>query len=234
MLRAGLLQVSRVRLLRATAAEFVGTAFLLAAVVGSGIMAERLAGGNDGVALLANSIATGGALVALITTFAPLSGAHFNPLITLVNPTGERRSAAAATAYVAAQTAGALTGVVLAHAMFEEPLVAWSQHSRSGVAQLISEAVATFGLVGVVVVGARRHPPALPVTVGAYVLAAYWFTASTSFANPVVTIARTLTDTFTGIRPADAPGFLLGQAIGAALAVPVFNWLDATSRDGSR
>jgi glycerol uptake facilitator-like aquaporin len=225
--------MSQARLLRATAAEFVGTAFLLAAVVGSGIMAERLAGGNDGVALLANSIATGGALVVLITTFAPLSGAHFNPLITLVNPTGERRSAAAAAAYVAAQTAGALTGVVLAHAMFEEPLVAWSQHARSGLPQILSEAVATFGLVGVVVVGARRHPSALPVSVALYVLAAYWFTASTSFANPVVTIARTLTDTFTGILPADAPGFLLGQAIGATLAARLFDWLDTSSVYGS-
>jgi glycerol uptake facilitator-like aquaporin len=209
---------------RAVAAEFLGTAFLLAAVVGSGIMGERLAGGNVAIALLANALATGAALVALIVTFGPVSGAHFNPVVTLVFSRGVRRTATMA-AVVAAQLAGAVVGVLLAHAMFAAPLVAWSQHVRSGPSQVLSEAVATFGLVGVIASGSRRTPAAVPFAVAAYIVAAYWFTASTSFANPAVTIARAMTDTFAGIRPADVPWFLAGQAVGGASAAAVFGWL---------
>lgn len=209
---------------RAVAGEFVGTAFLLAAVVGSGIMGERLAGGNVAIALLANALATGAALVALIVTFGPVSGAHFNPLVTLVFSRGTR-SAGTMAAFVAAQVAGAVAGVLLAHAMFDAPLVAWSSHVRSGPSQVLSEAVATFGLVGVIASGSRRTPAAVPFAVASYIVAAYWFTASTSFANPAVTLARALTDTFAGIRPADVPSFVLGQVLGAGLAAVVFNWL---------
>jgi len=209
---------------RAVAGEFVGTAFLLAAVVGSGIMGERLAGGNVAIALLVNALATGAALVALIVTFGPVSGAHFNPLVTLVF---SRRTLSAGTmaAFIAAQIAGAVAGVLLAHAMFDAPLVAWSAHVRSGPSQVLSEAVATFGLVGVIASGSRRTPAAVPFAVAAYIVGAYWFTASTSFANPAVTIARALTDTFAGIRPADVPSFVLGQALGAGSAALVFHWL---------
>jgi glycerol uptake facilitator-like aquaporin len=220
---------------RAVVAEFIGTAFLLAAVVGSGIMGERLAGGNVAIALLANTIATGAALVALILTLGPVSGAHFNPLVTLVVA---RRSLAvrAAAGFVGAQVAGAVAGVLLAHVMFAEPLVAWSQHARSGLPQVVSEALATFGLMSVIIVGARRNPTLLPFAVGAYITAAYWFTASTSFANPAVTFARTLTDTFAGIRPVDAPAFVLAQTTGAILAAAVFEWLapGAASSEESR
>jgi glycerol uptake facilitator-like aquaporin len=209
---------------RAVAGEFVGTAFLLAAVVGSGIMGEQLAGGNVAIALLANALATGAALVALIVTFGPVSGAHFNPLVTiLMGARGGGRGTSAA--YVFAQLAGAVCGVLLAHVMFGAPLVAWSTHVRSGLSQVISEAVATFGLIGVIVSGSRRTPAAVPFAVAAYIVAAYWFTASTSFANPAVTLARALTDTFAGIRAADVPWFMLGQAAGAGLAAAVFGWL---------
>jgi glycerol uptake facilitator-like aquaporin len=208
---------------RAVAAEFIGTAFLLAAVVGSGIMGERLAGGNVAIALLANAMATGAALVALIVTFGPVSGAHFNPLVTLVSRK-QRRSGTLA-AYLAAQVAGAVTGVVLAHVMFDAPAIAWSTHVRSGVPQAVSEAVATFGLIGVVVSGSRRAPAAVPFAVAAYIVSAYWFTASTSFANPAVTIARALTDSFAGIRLADVPWFLMGQTAGACGAAVVFGWM---------
>jgi glycerol uptake facilitator-like aquaporin len=209
---------------RAVAGEFVGTAFLLAAVVGSGIMGERLAGGNVAIALLANALAAGAALVALIVTFGPVSGAHFNPVVTLVFSRGAHR-AGAMTAFVGAQVAGAVAGVFLAHLMFDVPLVAWSQHVRSGPSQVLSEAVATFGLVGVIASSSRRTPAAVPFAVAAYIVAAYWFTASTSFANPAVTIARAMTDTFAGIRPLDAPWFLAGQAVGAAIAAAFFGWL---------
>ena len=225
MLRSELLQVSRGSgSTRAVAAEFIGTALLLATVVGSGIMGERLAGGNVAVALLANALATGAGLVALILTFGPISGAHFNPLVTLVTLRGRGTSGTVAT-FVAAQVAGAAAGVLLAHAMFEAPLVAWSTHARSGFAQVLSEAVATFGLVGVIVSGSRRSPATVPFAVAAYIVAAYWFTASTSFANPAVTLARALTDTFAGIRPADVPGFIVGQSAGAAAAAALFGWL---------
>jgi glycerol uptake facilitator-like aquaporin len=206
---------------RAVAGEFIGTAFLLAAVVGSGIMGERLAGGNVAIALLANALATGAALVALIVTFGPVSGAHFNPLVTVVT----LRDRGMIAAFVAAQIAGAVTGVLLAHAMFAEPLVTWSAHVRSGAPLVLSEAVATFGLVGVILSGSRRSPAAVPFAVAAYIVAAYWFTASTSFANPAVTLARALTDTFAGIRPADVPWFILGQTAGAGAAAAVFGWL---------
>ena len=219
---------------RAVAGEFVGTAFLLAAVVGSGIMGERLAGGNVAIALLANALATGAALVALIVTFGPVSGAHFNPLVTLL--TGPRGGDGTRTiaAYVVAQLTGAVCGVLLAHVMFEAPLVAWSSHARSGLAQVISEAVATFGLIGVIVSGSRHTPTAVPFAVAAYIVAAYWFTASTSFANPAVTLARALTDTFAGIRPADVPWFIAGQLAGAGLSAALFGWLvpDTASKAG--
>jgi glycerol uptake facilitator-like aquaporin len=225
VLRPGLLRVSHdTDRARAFAAEFIGTAFLLAAVVGSGIMGERLAGGNVAIALLANALATGTALVALILTFGPVSGAHFNPLVTLVaaRKTVPRGLAAA---LVAAQVTGAVAGVLLAHVMFGEPLLSWSLHARTGLPQLISETLATFGLMGVIIIGAQRNAAALPLAVGAYITAAYWFTASTSFANPAVTMARTLTDTFAGIRPADAPAFVLAQTVGALAAATVFGWL---------
>jgi glycerol uptake facilitator-like aquaporin len=209
---------------RAVAGEFVGTAFLLAAVVGSGIMGERLAGGSVAIALLANALATGAALVALIVTFGPVSGAHFNPLVTILTGPRDGGSGRMAT-YVIAQLAGAVCGVMLAHVMFGTPLVAWSTHERSGLSQVISEAVATFGLIGVIVAGSRRTPAAVPFAVAAYIVAAYWFTASTSFANPAVTLARALTDTFAGIRPADVPWFIVGQAAGAGLAAALFGWL---------
>ena len=209
---------------RAVVAEFIGTAFLLAAVVGSGIMGERLAGGNVAIALLANALATGAALVALIVTFGPVSGAHFNPLVTAIVV---RRPGAAATiaSFAVAQVAGAVGGVLLAHVMFGLPLVAWSAHARSGLPQMVSEGVATFGLVGVIVSASRRTPAAVPYAVAAYIIAAYWFTASTSFANPAVTLARALTDTFAGIRPADVPWFIVAQAAGAGASAALFGWL---------
>ena len=222
MLRNGLLQVNdNSSRARAVAGEFIGTAFLLAAVVGSGIMGERLAGGNVAIALLANALATGAALVALIVTFGPVSGAHFNPLVTVVT----LRDGGLIARFVAAQIAGAVTGVLLAHAMFAQPLITWSAHARSGAPQVLSEAVATFGLIGVIVSGSRRSPAAVPFAVAAYIVAAYWFTASTSFANPAVTLARALTDTFAGIRPSDVPWFVLGQTAGASAAAALFGWL---------
>ena len=208
---------------RAVVAEFIGTAFLLAAVVGSGIMGERLAGGNVAIALLANALATGAALVALIVTFGPVSGAHFNPLVTatVVRP----RAAATIASFAVAQVAGAVGGALLAHVMFGLPLVAWSAHARSGLPQMVSEGVATFGLVGVIVSASRRTPAAVPYAVAAYIIAAYWFTASTSFANPAVTLARALTDTFAGIRPADVLWFIVAQALGAGASAALFGWL---------
>jgi glycerol uptake facilitator-like aquaporin len=218
----------RVTLARRAAGEVVGTALLLAAIVGSGIMGDRLAGGNVAIALLANTVATGAALVALILTFGPISGAHFNPAVSIADATqgGLRRRELAA--YLAAQIAGAFAGVVLANAMFGEPVFAWSTHVRAGFPQALSEAVATFGLLAVIWGCARRRSDAVPFAVGAYITAAYWFTASTSFANPAVTLARMATNTFTGIRPVDVPLFLLAQAIGAAAATGLFRWLVPT------
>ena len=209
---------------RAWAAEFVGTAFLLIAVVGSGIMGERLAGGNLAIALLANSLATGAALVALILTFGPISGAHFNPLVSLADASQGGRTEGAAIGYLTAQFAGALVGVAAAHVMFAAPLYSVSTHMRSGFSQMFSEAVATFGLVSVIWGCAGRRGRAAAFAVGAYIAAAYWFTASTSFANPAVTVARSLTDTFAGIRPLDVPGFVVAQMMGAAGATLVFRW----------
>lgn len=195
-------------LVRRCVSEAVGTALLLSTVVGSGIMAERLAGGNVALALLANTIATGAGLVALILTFGPLSGAHFNPAVTLADASQNGLPWKDVPSYLLAQVAGALGGVAVAHVMFEETLFSASQHVRSGPGQLVSEFVATFGLLSVIWGVSRKHGEFVPFAVGAYITAAYWFTASTSFANPAVTLARAATDTFAGIRPSDAPGFI--------------------------
>lgn len=212
-------------LARRLAAEGAGTALLLAAVVGSGIMGERLAGGNVAIALLANTLATGAALVALILCFGPISGAHFNPVVTLAEAVQGKLPARSAAAYVAVQVAGAFAGVLLAHLMFGEPAFTASTHERSGPAQALSEGVASFGLLAVIAGCARRQPNAVPFAVAAWITAAYWFTASTSFANPAVTLARAATDTFAGIRPADVPAFVAAQLAGAALATGFFRWL---------
>ena len=194
---------------------------LVATVVGSGVMAERLAGGNVAIALLANTVATAASLLALITTLGPVSGAHMNPIVSVVEALGGGLAWRAVPVYVVAQIAGGLAGSMLAHAMFGLPLYSFSLHERSGAAQILSEAVATFGLL-LVIGGVSRHKPsAVPACVAAYIAAAYWFTASTSFANPAVTIARAFSDTFAGIRPTDVPGFLLGQLAGAVVAVLV-------------
>jgi glycerol uptake facilitator-like aquaporin len=216
--------VSRSRA-RRLVAEAVGTALLLAAVVGSGIMGDRLSGGNVAIALLANTIATGAALVALILAFGPISGAHFNPAVSFADASQAGLSWRDASMYAIAQTAGALVGVAMADAMFAEPVYAWSHHTRAGFPQALSEGIATFGLLSVIWGCARRRPEAVPFAVGAYITAAYWFTASTSFANPAVTIARAATDTFAGIRPNDVPAFLVSQAIGASAATALFRWL---------
>ena len=205
-------------------AEGLGTALLLAAVVGSGIMAENLAGGNVALALLCNALASGAALVALILTFAPVSGAHFNPLVTLSDVLGRRLAVRDAAGYVVVQMTGAVLGVWLAHLMFDKPILMLSEHERAGWAQGVSEVVATFGLVCTILGTARRRADALPFAVGAYIVAAYWFTASTSFANPAVTLARSLTNTFAGIRPIDVLPFVGAQLVGALLAIGLFRW----------
>ena len=210
---------------RRLTAEGLGTALLLAAVVGSGIMAERLAGGNVAVALLANTLATAATLVALILTFGPVSGAQFNPAVTLWAVAGGALPVLEAVAYVAVQAAGAVAGVLLAHAMFDLPLLQASTHVRTGMPQLISEAVATFGLLLTIAGCVRSRPGAVAAAVGLYIAGAYWFTASTSFANPAVTLARSLTDTFAGIRPVDVPGFVAAQLAGALAATAVTRWL---------
>jgi glycerol uptake facilitator-like aquaporin len=219
------LAAQRPTLARRLAAEGLGTAFLLATVVGSGIMGEALSSGNTALALLANTIATGAALVALILTFGPISGAHFNPAVTLAGASQGGVSWRDVPGYVAAQCAGALAGVALADAMFRKPLFLLSDHARAGGAQLLSEFVATFGLLTVIWGCARLRSQAVPFAVGAYITAAYWFTASTSFANPAVTLARAFTDTFAGIRPVDVPGFVAAQLIGAGAATILFRWL---------
>lgn len=210
---------------RRVVAEALGTAFLLATVVGSGIMAERLAGGNVAIALLANTIATGAVLVALILTFGSISGAHFNPAVTLADASQGGLNWREVPGYVTGQLIGAFAGVAAAHVMFGEPLFFASRHVRSGGAQLFSEFVATFGLLSVIWGCARLRSSAVPFAVGAYITAAYWFTASTSFANPAVTLARAASDTFAGIRPADVPGFIVAQFAGAAAATLLFRWL---------
>ena len=210
---------------RRAVAEAIGTAILLAAVVGSGIMGERLAGGNVAIALLANTIATGAALVALILTFGPISGAHLNPAVTLADAWQGGLAWREVPAYIGAQILGAFAGVAAAHLMFGERLFFASHHARSGSAQLFSEFVATFGLLSVIWGCGRHRSSAVPFAVGAYITAAYWFTASTSFANPAVTLARAASDTFAGIRPVDAPGFIVAQLAGAAAATALFRWL---------
>jgi len=206
-------------------AELLGTALLLAMVIGSGIMGERLAGGNVAIALLANSLATGFGLIALILVFGPISGAHFNPAVTLADAAQGGLSWREASRYVAAQILGAFAGVAAAHLMFGEPLFSISQHARAGLAQGWSEFVASFGLLAVIWGCVRNRAPAVPFAVGAYIAAAYWFTASTSFANPAVTLARAASDTFAGIRPQDVPAFVAAQLTGAAAATAVMRWL---------
>jgi glycerol uptake facilitator-like aquaporin len=210
---------------RRLAAESVGAAMLLAAVVGSGIMAERLAGGNVAIALLANAIATGATLVVLILTFAPISGAHFNPAVTLAAVFEGGLTGLDASAYIAAQVVGALGGVVAAHGMFGEGLFQTSQHVRMGGPQLFSEFVATFGLLLVIWACSRQRAESVAMAVGLYIVGAYWFTASTSFANPAVTIARGFTNTFAGIRPIDVPAFVVAQLAGALAATLFVRWL---------
>ncbi len=212
-------------MVRRAVAEALGTAFLLAAVVGSGIMGERLAGGNVAIALLANTIATGAMLVALILTFGPISGAHFNPAVTLADASQGGLAWRDVPIYIAAQIGGAFAGVASAHLMFGEPLFFASHHIRAGGAQLFSEFVATFGLLSVIWGCVRMRSSAVPFAVGAYITGAYWFTSSTSFANPAVTLARAASDTFAGIRPVDAPGFIVAQFAGAMAATLLFRWL---------
>jgi len=203
--------------------ELVATAFLLIAVVGSGIMAKKLCSGNVGLTLLANAIATGGALVALILAFGPQSGAHMNPVVTLAAAATEGLRWHTVPAYITAQIIGAILGVWLAHVMFDLPIWQLSQHARTGLPQWVAEVVATFGLL-TVIWGCRAHrEPVTTFAVAAYITGAYWFTASTSFANPAVTIARALSDTFAGIRPADAPGFTMAQLIALPLALPLLH-----------
>jgi glycerol uptake facilitator-like aquaporin len=210
---------------RRAAAEFAGSLLLLAAIVGSGIMGDRLAAGNAALALLVNTIATGSALVAIILAFGPISGAHLNPAVTLADAWQGGIAWRETPAYILAQLAGAFAGVAAAHVMFGLPLFSISTHVRSGAAQFFSEFVATFGLLAVIWGCVRQRPSAVPFAVGAYITAAYWFTASTSFANPAVTLARSVTNTFTGIRPADAAPFLAAQLAGALAATLLFQWL---------
>jgi glycerol uptake facilitator-like aquaporin len=210
---------------RRVTSEFLGTAFLVSAVVGSGIMGERLAGGNVAIALLANTIATGAVLVALILTFGPISGAHFNPAVTLADAIESGILWREVPIYITAQFAGGILGAVLAHLMFGLRWYSLSTHVRSGWPLVLSEFIATFGLLSVIWGCTRTKPNATPFAVAAYITSAYWFTASTSFANPAVTVARALSDTFAGIRPADVPLFLAAQIAGALAATFLFRWL---------
>lgn len=212
-------------LARRVTAEAVGTALLLATVVGSGIMGERLAGGNVAIALLANTLATGAGLVALILTLGPISGAHINPAVTLATASQGGLRWRETPLYIAAQVIGAFVGVAAAHLMFSEPPFSASRHARAGGAQIFSEFIATFGLLAVIWGCSRRRSEAVPFAVGAYITAAYWFTSSTSFANPAVPLARAASDTFAGIRPIDAPGFIAAQLVGAMAATALFRWL---------
>jgi glycerol uptake facilitator-like aquaporin len=217
--------MTRATLGRCLVAEAVGTMLLLTAVVGSGIMAERLAGGNVAIALLANAIATGGALVALILTFGPISGAHLNPAVTLALALRGDIRLRAALFYIAAQMVGAVAGVWLAHLMFSLPILQTSAHARASAGELVGEFVATFGLLGLILSTSRHTPAAIPYGVAAYITGAYWFTSSTSFANPAVTFARSLTNTFAGIQSGGVPGFIAAQLVGAAAATVLFAWL---------
>ena len=210
---------------RRLAAEALGTAWLIVAVVGSGIMAQRLSGGNDGVALLANAIATGAALFVLITIFGPLSGAHFNPVVSLAFALRKALSWPLAAGYAGVQTIGAILGVWATHAMFAEPVIQLSTKAREGAGQAFAELLASFGLLATIFGAVRFRPQVTPAAVALYITGAYWFTASTSFANPAVTLARSLSDTFAGIAPASAPAFVVSQLAGAVTAVGVFGWL---------
>ncbi len=212
-------------LTRQLAAELLGTALLLAIVVGSGIMGERLAGGNTAIALIGNTLATGAGLAVLIAIFGPVSGAHFNPVVTLASLYRRTQPVSAASLYIIAQLAGGVLGVGIAHLMFAEPVLQISARVRGGPAQAFSEAVATFGLIATILGGERFRPAATPFLVGLYITSAYWFTASTSFANPAVTIARSFSDTFAGIAPTSAPAFIAAQLAGAAIATILFTWL---------
>jgi glycerol uptake facilitator-like aquaporin len=218
---------------RRLVAESVGTAILLAAVVGSGIMGDRLSGGNVAIALLANALATGAVLVALILTFGSISGAHFNPAVSFADASQGGLSWTESVWYSAAQAFGAVVGVGAAHVMFDLPAYSWSTHVRAGWSQVFSEMIATFGLLAVTCGCSRRRSSAVPFAVGAYITAAYWFTASTSFANPAVTLARAFTNTFAGIRLADVPLFVVGQAIGAVSATAWFRWLVPSRPDAA-
>jgi glycerol uptake facilitator-like aquaporin len=218
---------------RQLAAEAIGTAFLLAAVVGSGIMAEKLAGGNLALALLCNTIPTGAILVVIILMLGPISGAHFNPAVTFAFLLRGEIGAATALGFVLAQAAGGLCGTWLAHGMFEEPVWMLGATARTGMGQWLGELVATFGLVATVLGCSRFREAAVPYAVGLYITSAYWFTSSTSFANPAVTLARSFSDTFAGIQPADAPAFVMAQLAGAALAVPLLGWLLGTGRSAA-
>src|ERR1700730_12351744 len=218
-------------LARRVTAEFLGTAFLVAAVVGSGIMGERLAGGNVAIALLSNTIATAAALAALILTFRPISGAHMNPVVSMTEAFAGGLGRGQACLYIMAQVSGGVLGTACANVMFAMPAFTLSHRARNGMAQWFSEFVATFGLVLIIRGCSRFEPHWIPLAVASYIAAAYWFTASTSFANPAVTIARSLSDTFSGIRPADVPPFIAAQVCGGLLAVLIFEWLAAKSRD---
>jgi len=213
------------RLAQRVCAEFLGTAFLLTAVVGSGIMGERLSGGNVAIALLVNSIATGAALVTLIFALGGISGAHFNPVVTLADSLSGGIARSDIFPYCLAQLAGSVLGTINSHFMFGLPTITLSRHARSGPAQFYAEIVATFGLLSVISGCSRLRPAAIPLTVGTYIAGAYWFTSSTSFANPAVTAARCITDTFAGIRPQDVPGFVLAQFLGGAAALLLFRWM---------
>jgi len=219
--------VTAVSTSRQLVAEGIGTMTLLATVIGSGIMAERLAGGNVAVALLGNTIPTGAILYVLITIFGPVSGAHFNPAVTIAFAIRREIEARRAVMFILMQVAGGLGGAMLAHLMFEMPVLQLSQNARTGGAQWLSEFVATFGLLTVIFGGLRWRPDSIPMLVGLYITAAYWFTASTSFANPAVTIARAFTDSFSGILPAHAPGFILAQLVAACLAPAILGWMFA-------
>ena len=216
------------------AAEFLSTGFLVAAVVGSGIMAERLSAGNTAIALLANAIATGAALVALILTFGPISGAHFNPVVSVADAVEGGLPWSETLPYILAQTTGGIGGSVLAHGMFGLSLISLSHHVRSGPAQFLSECVATFGLLSVIWGCSRSRSSAVPFAVASYITAAYWFTSSTSFANPAVTIARSFSDTFAGIGPIDVPLFVLAQFAGGLGATFLFRWLIPTLRSSAK
>jgi glycerol uptake facilitator-like aquaporin len=213
------------RLAQRVCAEFLGTAFLLTAVVGSGIMGERLSGGNVAIALLVNSIATGAALVTLIFAFGGISGAHFNPVVTLADSLSGGIARSDIFPYCLAQLAGSVLGTINSHFMFGLPTITLSRHARSGPAQFYAEIIATFGLLSVISGCSRLRPAAIPLTVGTYIAGAYWFTSSTSFANPAVTAARCITNTFAGIRPQDVPGFVLAQFLGGTAAFLLFQWM---------